>query len=85
MAFRDLAGPTWTERWAEHRGPARRLRWRVTSRWSVRPVGLDRCPPPSRRLRRAHMSRGAFLMLAVGWAASAAVLLIATLVIRHLG
>jgi len=52
-----------------------------------RPTGaaVERPRPPSRRMARCHMPRGAFLALAFGWTLAVAVLLGVVLVLRALG
>jgi hypothetical protein len=49
------------------------------------PRGLPRPSSPSRRARRAHMSRHAFIGLAAGWVAGIVLLLAAALLVRGLG
>lgn len=43
---------------------------------------LSRPPPPSRRARRAHMGRNAFIWLVVGWVLAVVAVLTAALAIR---
>ena len=82
MAFRDLAGPTWADRWAAPRAPAMRGRWRPI-RHGRSYGGFDRRPPPpSRRASRARMRPAAFLVMVASWAVVVASLLAAALVIR---
>jgi hypothetical protein len=45
----------------------------------------QRCPPPSRRARRADMSRAMFLGLVAGWVGALVVLLIVIAAIRMVG
>jgi hypothetical protein len=52
---------------------------------SAKERGLPRPLSPSRRTKRAHMSRNAFIRLAAGWAGAIAALLAAALVVRWLG
>jgi hypothetical protein len=61
---------------------------RATSRWHIgRAIDMPsrRPRPPSRGMRRAHMPRRAFLVLAFGWASALVLLLAAALATRWLG
>jgi hypothetical protein len=60
---------------------------REASLWRFRrPTGaaIERPRPPSRRMARCHMPRGAFLALAFGWTCAVAALLAVVLTLRWL-
>jgi hypothetical protein len=69
--------------WSMERLPG----WATLSRTGQRAADGQLPPPsaPSRRARRAQMSRRAFIGLAVGWAGAVAAVAAAALLVRWLG
>jgi hypothetical protein len=85
VALQDLVGRAWPHSSGDHRATGDRRR-RETSLWRFHAgAAAGRRPPPSGRMRHAHMPRRAFLALALGWAFVVAMLLAAVLAFRWLG
>ena len=85
MALQDFVGQAWPL-FLNDPSAADGDAGRAASVWRLRrAAGAISLRSPSRRLRRADMPRGAFLVLAFGWAFAVASLLAAVLVLRWLG
>jgi hypothetical protein len=76
------------QRFVSHSGAPGGDTGRESSLWRFRRTTgapIERPRPPSRRMARAHMPRGHFLLLACGWTFAVAGLLGAVLMLRWLG
>ena len=84
MALQDLLAHTWLR---SGHDPADDTRRHERSLWChpCDPGPADRRPPPSGRMGAAHMPRGVFLALVLGWGAVLAVVLGAAIAIRWIG